>query len=46
MTPLPPLASGGLSNPSGELVEPRLGTSGASVDRLGTGVVAAAEDGE
>jgi hypothetical protein len=43
LTPLPP---GDLSNPSGELVEPRLGTSGASFDRLRTGVVGAAEGAE
>lgn len=45
MMPLPPL-TGGLSNPSGELVEPRLGKSGASFDGLRTGVVGAAGDSE
>ena len=47
MMALPPLARGGLSNPRGELVEQRLGTSGASsFDGLGTGGVGAAEGAE
>lgn len=39
---VPPRPPGDFSNPGGELVEPRLGTSGASFDRLRTGVERAA----
>ena len=41
---VPPLPPG--SNRSGELVEPRLGTSGASFDKLRTGMVHAARGSE